>query len=129
MVIYFSSESGNTKRLVENIGIKNFHINDAGSIEEPYILVVPSYCGGKSKGVVHPLIVKFLNEEANRKYLRGVIGTGNTNFGRFFCRSAEAVAHKCKVPLLQKIEVFGTEEDISEARHNIKNTLGEQNGA
>ena len=128
-VVYYSSESGNTHRLVEKIGLPSLRLGLGTQAGEPFVLVVPSYRGGKSKGVVEGTIVQFLNVEANRKLLRGVIGTGNTNFGRYYCRSAEVVANKCKVPLLQKIEVFGTSEDVEEARKNIINILGDVNAA
>lgn len=125
LVVYYSSESGNTERLVKKIGFDSLHVASGDSATEPYVLIVPSYCGGKSQGVVHNDIVNFLNKESNRKLLKGVVGTGNTNFGRYYCRSAEAVAKKCKVPLLQKIEVFGTIEDVEQARKNIIEILGE----
>lgn len=127
LVAYYSSSSGNTKRLVGKIGFESLNIQDEEIINQDYILIVPSYCGGGEQGVVHPDIVRFLNIEQNRCRLKGVIGVGNTNFGKHYCRSAIAVAEKCKVPLLQKIEVFGTEDDVVEARQNIMKTLGDIN--
>jgi Protein involved in ribonucleotide reduction len=55
----------------------------------PFYLVTPTYGGGSHKGADVPKqVIRFLNEESNRKLLRGVIASGNTTLAR---TSAEPV--------------------------------------
>lgn len=40
---------------------------------EPFVLVTPTYGGGGSKGAVPKPVIRFLNDENNRSFIRGVI--------------------------------------------------------
>jgi protein involved in ribonucleotide reduction len=64
--------------------------------------------------------VKFLNREANRRLLRGVIGAGNTNFGSTFGLAADRIAAKCDVPVLYKFELMGTPEDVRKVNQGLE---------
>lgn len=91
-VVYFSSASRNTERFVEHCdfpscGVNVFRIplqpNAAPlNVREPYIIIVPTYGGGDARKAVPPQVKRFLNDPANREWIRGVIASGNTNFGR-----------------------------------------------
>ena len=53
LVVYFSSATGNTHKFVEKLGIKNARIpirrNEPELIvDEPYVLICPTYGGGVS---------------------------------------------------------------------------------
>lgn len=50
-------------------------------VDEPYILIVPSYGGGGTAGAVPRQAIRFLNDVHNRQLIRGVIAAGNRNFG------------------------------------------------
>lgn len=83
----------------------------------PFILVTPTYGGtiinGKKDERMVPLQVqKFMEEESNTKNIKGVIGTGNINFGSDYGKAANIISNSYKVPLLYKAELMGTEEDI-----------------
>ena len=86
-VVYFSSVSENTKRLVEKLGLKAVRIplktEDAASFtyDRDSVLVVPTYGSGEEKTTVPKQVIKFLNNPDNRKHIKGVVATGNTNFG------------------------------------------------
>ena len=104
-VVYFSSASENTSRFVHNCKLEEQGINvyripmrskdPALNVDEPYILVVPTYGGGVPKKAVPVQVKKFLNDPANRAGIRGVIASGNTNFGEAFCMAGDMVAAKC----------------------------------
>jgi len=116
-VVYFSTKSGNTRRFVEKLTDRARRIPLEASapplmVDAPFILIFPSYGGGHVKGSVPPQVIRFLNVPENRAQLKGVVGTGNTNFGAGFCLGAHIVAHKCQVPLLHTVELFGTPEDV-----------------
>ena len=126
LLVYFSNVSENTKRFVEKLGVRNqriplFYATEEFSVEEPYILVVPTYAGGKSgQGAVPKQVIKFLNNEINRKHLQAVIGTGNTNFGEEYCKAARIVKQKTGVPILAFVELLGTPEDVEKVQRKIK---------
>ncbi|WP_062523174.1 class Ib ribonucleoside-diphosphate reductase assembly flavoprotein NrdI [Demequina silvatica] len=123
-LVYFSSASGNTHRFVEKLGVTADRIplypTEAPlKVDEPYVLVLPTYGGGAEGGAVPKQVIKFLNDEHNRSFIRGVISAGNTNFGSAYCIAGDIVAQKCKVPHLYKFELFGTQDDVDAVRHGL----------
>ena len=116
-IVYFSITSGNTHRFIEKLGrpaarIPIYARDKPLQVSEPYVLVVPTYGGGDSKGAVPKQVITFLNDEQNRSLIRGVIGAGNTNFGTGYCLAGDIIAQKCKVPHMFRFEVFGTPDDV-----------------
>lgn len=117
LLVYFSSVSGNTERFVQKLGMRSrriplYRTEPDLVIEEPYVLVTPTYGGGDGHGAVPKQVIRFLNDERNRSLIRGVIAAGNTNFGEAFCIAGDIIARKCNVPHLYKVELFGTPDDI-----------------
>ena len=56
LLVYFSSVSGNTARFIEKLGARAVRIplhstDPALVVDEPYVLVTPTYGGGQGKGV------------------------------------------------------------------------------
>ncbi len=124
-LVYYSSTSGNTHRFVTKLGMKATRLPvDAGSeppeVNEPFVLVLPTYGGGGNKGAVPKPVIRFLNVEANRSLIRGVIAAGNTNFGTAFCIAGDIVAQKCAVPLLYRFELLGTDEDVTNVKQGLE---------
>lgn len=116
-LIYFSSVSNNTHRFVEKLGREALRLplktgDETIVADEPFVLIVPTYGGGDGRGAVPKQVIKFLNVPRNRELIRGVIGGGNSNFGRGFGIAADVIAAKCHVPALYRFEVFGTNEDV-----------------
>jgi protein involved in ribonucleotide reduction len=129
LLVYFSSVSGNTARFIEKLGMPAvripLHSNDPGiRIDEPFVLVTPTYGGGQGRGVekgaVPKQVIRFLNDEHNRSRLRGVISTGNTNFGEHFGLAGDIISRKCHVPHLYRLEVFGTPEDVDRVSEGLE---------
>jgi protein involved in ribonucleotide reduction len=89
------------------------------SASGPYVLVLPTYGGGRPAGAVPKQVVRFLNEPANRVPLVGVIAAGNTNFGAAYCLAGDVVSAKCRVPLLHRFELFGTQDDVRVVRNGL----------
>lgn len=119
-IVYFSNYSGNTKKLVDKLGATSHRIPIKWDAEEPLlvdtdcVLFVPTYGGGSEGHAVPRQVVKFLNILENRDRVKAVVGTGNTNFGSHYCRAAEIVAAKLGVPVLYRVEITGTSEDLLE---------------
>ncbi len=130
-LVYFSSTSENTKRFVDKLGIEADRIplyakDEPLKVDEPYVLVVPTYGGGNHGGAVPKQVIKFLNDEHNRSLIRGVISAGNTNFGRAYCIAGDIVAQKCHVPHLYKFELFGTPDDVNAVREGLEDLWTQQ---
>lgn len=124
-LVYYSSTSENTHRFVTKLGITSTRLPvDAASappeVSEPYVLVLPTYAGGDNKGAVPKPVIRFLNIEANRSLIRGVIAAGNTNFGTAYCLAGDIVAQKCAVPLLYRFELLGTDEDVTNVKQGLE---------
>ncbi|QJQ94806.1 MULTISPECIES: class Ib ribonucleoside-diphosphate reductase assembly flavoprotein NrdI [Halomonadaceae] len=129
-LVYFSTKSGNTHRFVEKLGLPAQRIplsreEEALRVETPYILVVPTYGGGSAQGAVPGQVIRFLNDEHNRGLIRGVIASGNTNFGAAYCLAGRIIADKCRVPVLYQFELLGTAEDVAKVRTGV-NTFWKQ---
>lgn len=48
----------------------------------------------------------------NHLNLRGIIGSGNRNWGSNYCRSAYILSERYSVPLLMTFEMSGTRKDV-----------------
>ncbi|MET4638864.1 class Ib ribonucleoside-diphosphate reductase assembly flavoprotein NrdI [Mycetocola sp. 2940] len=130
-LVYFSSVSGNTRRFVEKLDVPAARIplhakEPALSADEPYVLVTPTYGGGDGHGAVPKQVIRFLNDEKNRKLLRGVIAAGNTNFGSAYGLAGDIISAKCHVPNLYRFEVFGTPDDVRVVHEGLESFWLEQ---
>lgn len=138
LIVYFSSVSENTLRFVEKLGARSQRIplhdpTGAFQVDEPYVLISPTYGGGKSiaagrqsadgaqrsGGHVPKQVIRFLNNAHNRSLIRGVLAAGNTNFGEDFCVAGDIIAGKCQVPYLYRFELMGTSEDVERVRAGL----------
>lgn len=129
LLVYFSSVSGNTARFIEKLGMRAMRIplrptEPMPVIDEPYVLVTPTYGGGQGrgeeKGAVPKQVIRFLNGEDNRRLIRGVISAGNTNFGDAYCLAGDIISRKCRVPHLYRLELFGTPEDVERISEGLE---------
>jgi protein involved in ribonucleotide reduction len=123
-LVYYSSATGNTARLVAALGLKSARIplrqSDPMPVPTgPFVLICPTFADGAGRGAVPKQVIRFLNVPSNRVFLRGVIGAGNRNFGATFALSADVIAKKCNVPVLTRFELAGTELDIARIRDGL----------
>lgn len=129
LVVYFSSATENTRRFVEKLGLPNMRIplhkaDEPLIVNEPYVLVSPTYGGGAS--ITHqnsrpvPIqVIRFLNNEHNRSLLRAVVSGGNTNFGTDYGVAGDVIARKCSVPYVYRFELMGNDEDVRILRNGL----------
>ena len=102
-VVYFSSASENTARFIKNCRLPEAGLN-------VYRIPLRPKDG--------PLVVD--DDRGNRRLLRGVIASGNTNFGDAFCAAGDVIAAKCHVPFLYSFELTGTPEDMRKVREGLR---------
>ncbi|ART20634.1 class Ib ribonucleoside-diphosphate reductase assembly flavoprotein NrdI [Corynebacterium striatum] len=129
LVVYFSSATENTRRFVDKLGLPSaripLHKNDEPLIvNEPYVLVCPTYGGGASishenSRPVPKQVIRFLNNEHNRGLIRAVISGGNSNFGADFGKAGDVISAKCKVPYVYRFELLGSDEDVKICREGL----------
>ena len=127
-LIYFSSVSNYTHRFVEKLQLPEDQTarlplrtgDETLLATEPFVLMLPTYGANGGSGSVPKQVIKFLNVESNRNLLRGVIGSGNTNFQESYCIAGDIVAKKCGVPHLYRFELMGTEDDVSKVHKGLE---------
>ena len=83
LVVYFSSVTDNTHRFVQKLDLPNVRIplrlkDEPLIVNEPYVLVCPTYGGGVSltgenSRPVPRQVIRFLNNEHNRSFIRAVV--------------------------------------------------------
>ena len=129
LVVYFSSATENTHRFVEKLGLPSARIplrlsDEPLTVNEPYVLICPTYGGvasmsGQNTRPVPRQVIRFLNDEHNRSFIRAVVAGGNSNFGSDFGKAGDVIAAKCKVPYVYRFELLGTEEDVTICREGL----------
>lgn len=137
LVVYFSSATGNTHKFVRKLGLPSRRIplrksDEPLIVDEPYVLVCPTYGGGVSIMGREPKpvpvqVIRFLNNPHNRGLIRAVIAGGNSNFGPDFGVAGDIISAKCSVPYVYRFELMGTEEDVRIVREGLT-TNAEQLG-
>lgn len=124
-LVFFSSVSENTRRFVDKLDRPAVRIPLRPRVEgqirvaRPFVLIVPTYGGGVRGSAVPKQVIDFLNDPVNRGLLRGVIASGNTNFGEYYCLAGPVVSAKCRVPELYRFELLGTERDVERVNDGL----------
>lgn len=131
-IVYFSNYSGNTKRFVEKINEDCFRIpidtsrDNVPVYDSEYVLFVPTYGGGEARTAIPRQVRHFLNIEENRRLLCGVVGMGNTNFGEHYCKAADLISAKTGVPVIARVELMGTPEDVNKVIERMQLLYGQE---
>jgi protein involved in ribonucleotide reduction len=126
-IVYFSNYSGNTKKFVEKLGMPATRIEIQSrtiEMDRPFVLFVPTYGGGSDRSAIPKQVRTFLNVPNNRNLLQGVVGFGNTNFGEHFCKAADMISAKTGVPIVARVEIFGTEHDVQKVKERLEILYG-----
>jgi protein involved in ribonucleotide reduction len=88
-------------------------------VDREFVLFVPTYGSGNDGYSIPRPVANFLNVPRNRALLRGVVGFGNTNFGEHYCKAAYLIAEKTGMPILARVELLGTPEDVALVKERI----------
>lgn len=114
MLIVYDSRTGNVRRFIEKLPFRSVKIEEALTVEEPFVLV--TYTTGF--GQVPDKVLKFLQH--NHKRMRGVSASGNRNWGEGYARSADRIATMYGVPVLGKFELAGTQRDVDNLLQGVR---------
>lgn len=121
-VVYFSSVTENTKRFVEKLELESIRIpiskkEEMPVMDNPFVLIVPTYGGGASmmgrpSRPVPNQVKDFLGEPDNVENMKCVIAGGNSNFGAEFGKAGSVIKKKFGIPYVYRFELMGNEEDV-----------------
>lgn len=115
MKIVYDSKTGNVKRLVSKLHMPSVRLTPDLIMSEPFVLA--TFTTGF--GQVPESTQKFLNN--NHELMRGVVASGNRNWGDIFAKAGDIISIKYHVPYLHRFELSGTSKDIQ----IIKEKVGE----
>ena len=107
LIVYWSSNSGGTRRVAEALATKTVELADYDGTS-PYVLLTPTY--DQPRGGFTPKQVEAFLEEYARLMV-GVIGSGNRNFGDYYCQAAVDISKQHGVPIVHRVEIMGTVDD------------------
>ena len=109
LIVYWSSNSGGTRRVAEALNTDTVELADYHGTS-PYVLLSPTYDQPRGGFTPKP-VQQFLEEYAH--LMVGVIGSGNRNFGEKYCQAAYDISKQFNVPVLWRIEIMGSQEDLA----------------
>ncbi|GCE63284.1 class Ib ribonucleoside-diphosphate reductase assembly flavoprotein NrdI [Candidatus Mycoplasma haematohominis] len=119
MKLVYASRTNNIERIVQKLNLPeeqllNISNGYSGVINEEYCLFTYTDMLGSIPKVVDDFL------KINHKYLKGVAGSGNRNFGANFCLAAEKISIKYGVELLAKFELAGSDKEIERFKKKYK---------
>jgi protein involved in ribonucleotide reduction len=130
-IVYFSNITNTTHRLVQKIGLPATRIPIKEELSTPptedYVLIIPTYGDHNKQGMIPIAVKRFLSKKENREHCTAVIATGNSNFGKQYCKAGDLISEKLGVPLLYKLELAGDTDDIAIIQNKIADHYQESN--
>lgn len=119
MKIVFSSRTGNVKKLISKLGLSesSIEIEENTHMSEDFILFTYT----AQLGQVPEIVDQFLGKNDHHKFCKGVICSGNTNFGmNLFTRAADLINQNYGIPILKRLELAGLPRDVEEIKNILK---------
>ena len=116
LIVYWSSNSGGTRRVAEALNTDTVKLSDYDSVS-PYVIMTPTYDQPRGGFTPKP-VQQFLEEHAH--LMVGVVGSGNRNFGDHYCQAAHDISKQFNVPVLWRIEIMGSQEDLTVVDSGMK---------
>lgn len=105
-MIYFASRTGNVRSIIGRLALPNIEIQVNTVAQEPFLLL--TYTDGL--GEVPRLVSEFM--ERNNKLCKGIIVSGNSNFGHhLFCGAGDKLSELYSIPVVCKIEMRSSQKD------------------
>lgn len=111
MKYVYASRTGNVESIIQRLGIDALLIESGSeTVDEDYILFTYTDGFGDVPGEVD----LFLDQ--HHAFLKGVIVSGDQNYGEAYCQAGEVIAQQFNVPCLYKVENEGTDDDLVQIR-------------
>lgn len=120
-MIAYASRTGNVRYIVSRLQLPAFEIEENRTFSNPYLLF--TYTDGL--GEVPGKVKRFLEQNGN--YCRGVIVSGNSNFGhQVFGAAGDAIAAELQIPLIRKVDMRGFSDDYAAIQDFYEQCFGKE---
>lgn len=120
-LVYYT-KTGNTKRFVDKIhGYESIELSPIDpfiTLNEPYILVIPSY-EPNVLPEIYGTLDEFLEHGDNYELCAGTFSGGNLNFNDKFGVTAKWVEEKYDIPIIRMFEFQGGDRDVAELEKQL----------
>ena len=116
-IVYFSGRTNNTHHFVQSLNLPEDQTvritEDLSSVQvdDPFILIVPTYSDCTGKGAVPDAVERFLDTLPEPSLLKGVVSSGHRNFGSTYAMSGRVISVQYDVPWLTTFELRGAPSD------------------
>lgn len=117
LLVVYDSLTGNIQRFINKLEMRSIKITPDLVINEPFVLI--TYTTGF--GEVPKSVDHFLTQ--NNQYIKGVVGSGNINWGQHYCGAAEIISKQYDIPLLHKFELSGNKNDVEKIKQEVLNIV------
>lgn len=118
-MIVYTSRTGNIRHIVSNLELPSCELTNKLITNYPYFLFI--YTDGL--GDIPKHVTEFLSIVENQLNIKGVIVSGNTNFGETFCKPAEIISDRFNISIIRKIDLRGNDEDLFEIRKQYEKII------
>ena len=100
-MIFYASRTGNVRSIVERLSLPAIDIKSDTKPLGPFLLF--SYTNGL--GEVPQIVDTFISE--HHAFCKGVIVSGNRNFGELYCAAGDKISQQYNIPIVQKYDLRG----------------------
>jgi protein involved in ribonucleotide reduction len=105
-MIAYASRTGNVRYITSKLNAEIIEISEELMLNKPYLLI--TYTDGL--GDIPLVVGHFL--EHNAKFCKGVVASGNSNFGHaVFGGAGDKIAATYHIPLVRKLDLRGYQAD------------------
>lgn len=119
-MIVFASRTGNVRYIVtEKLDLPSVELTEDMTIHKPFVLF--TYTDGL--GDVPKKVLSFMEYNKNYLLCKGVIASGNTNFNKNFCKSADKISEMYDIPVLCKLDLRGQQHQFEEITRKYKEIM------
>ncbi|HWL23188.1 MAG TPA: class Ib ribonucleoside-diphosphate reductase assembly flavoprotein NrdI [Ureibacillus sp.] len=121
-MIVYASRTGNVKYIVSKLQVESIEITPNLNLDKPYLLLTYT----DRLGEVPTIVAKFL--ESNYQLCRGVVVSGNSNFGHgMYGAAGDKIAKAYHIPLVRKIELRGYHSDYEAIQQYYETRVKNEN--
>lgn len=114
------AENSPDKRIEGSINVYRIPLQTHGQeltdfsekVSHPYVLIFPTYGRKGGKGMIPPQVLMFTKAENTIPLCKGLIGTGQRNFGKDYCKGVLKMSYHFGIPIIRTMELSGMPEDI-----------------
>lgn len=116
MIVVFDSKTGNVRRFCQRLsemGVYSVFLDDYDG-QTPYVFITFTTKFGQTPETSD----RFMTLHSER--CKGVVSSGNRNWGDFYAKAADNISESFGVPVLHKFELFGMKSDLEKVKKEVE---------